>query len=1014
MSKANPSSGSVWLGRFVQRYLKTAAGEGISLCVLLFWCLIQTSALAQPPLEVSGIGGQGANSPNPTPQTAPQISKRLWSPAMRVFERGLSSEGLLLEYLGGTRILTLPDGGYVAAESIKGPGGLEVWAARFGPQHELLWTRSLGGPFDAGVTALVWNPGGGLLVAGELGFERPGFLLALDDTGEPLWSRIIDVQPFAIREDRDRGQLLVGGEYWSDDDIPVGVVAALRPNGDMLWRLPFTQVRAVLGLSAVEEGWAVLGLTEQDTVWSAGIDRQGRLRWERLHDELKTKQPPLLIALADGRLLLAGLDLDMGNLWLRWCAGDGTPLETRRLALGSGMLAGVSTLDVLEGDGSGDLWLGGMTQEQDAWLARLSAQAEPLWVRLYGRDSGLDRWTDLRPQGEVLLLGGISQTSADLAPGLWVAVLDRNGEPVAAPEPTQSAQALAAWLAEGLANADWLKLGGPPEVSEQAGRLRLILPFARIEPSSDPERSEPLAALELGWIKGELVSADGRWQGTLDWPARVVLRDQAGPTRDILEVSERRLGLGWSPAQGLESLDLDLKDLGIESGIPPVLLPFYQGLALTAELEESPQGGLRLGALRYQVIPGSGSQQTSTESLSFKDLNAWGEDDKLKLGTLDLRFDYRDQDLKEQLAAASALFELIDAGTANREASDQAIARLLQGSGPLEAALSLSDLEIAKPSTQGQYRLGRFVLSAQGTPDTPDGSLWTLKLRPELKDLSIQDPKGEMALDAWSMQLAIERLAVGPLFKTLSAAGTEQPPTFEDLSQVFARLLASFAIGFELEGLHARPLDESPIDLRALGAGLTLSDLDTQRPSLRLAYHHDGIQSPPDVPPGLVPTQAELDAVFSADRLGALLLALSLAQQDQKQALGLLAQHQALLELKTLDLGMPAGRVAMSGKVETKDKQTGGSATPAARLELDLEIRVQDLDRLIDEIARSEPPEKQLGLRAAAALLKLIGDEERQGKGPSQYLFRIQGDPEGSLQINGKDIQPLIEAFRSQ
>ncbi|QIK37812.1 hypothetical protein GWK36_07230 [Caldichromatium japonicum] len=925
----------------------------------------------------------------------------------------MSVEGLDLEYLEGTRILALPDGGYVAAAGVKGPGGLEIWVARFSRQHELLWTRSLDGPFDAQVTALVWNPGVGLLVAGELGPEHPGFMLALDDGGEPLWSRIIDVQPFAIQQDRDSGQLLVAGQYWSEDGIPVGLVASLRPNGDMFWRLSFPHVKTVRGLTAVAEGWAAVGLTEQGMVWSAGIDRQGRLRWERLHEGLKTERLPPLLTLADGRMLLAGVERETASLWLRWCAGDGRPLETQRLALGSGMLAGASTLELLERDDSGDLWLGGMTQGQDAWLARLSAQAEPLWLRVYGRDPGLDRWTDLRRHGEALLLGGISQASVDLAPGLWMAVLDRNGQPLAAPQPTQSARALAAWLDEGLADAGWLKLGGRPEVSEDKGIISLLLPFARLELPVDPEESEPLAAFELGWVRGELISTNGRWQGVLDWPARVVLWDRSRSVTDILEISERRLGLGWSSDQGLESLDLELEDLKLKPGIPLVLLTFYEGLALTSPLEELPQGSLQLGSVQYQVISGHGPRQTYNESLSIKDLSAEGEDNAFRLGVLELRFDYRSQDLEEQMAAASDLFELLDAGTVDPETLDQGIARLFQGSEPIEAAVSLSDLEVADRSAQVQYRLGGFALRAQGTPNALDGSLWTLKLRPELKELRIQGPKGKMDLDAWSMELAIERLAVGPLLKTLLAAGTDQPPALDSLTQVLARLLASCAIGFDLEGLHVRPLDKEPLDLKALGARLTLSDLDTCRPSLRLSYRHDGIQAlpDPDVPPGLIPTQAELDGAFSADNLGLLLLALSLAQPDQEQALEWLARQKAVLEVKTLDLGMPAGRVTLTGRVEVKESDGSATSVPAV-LDLDLEIGVQDLDRLIEEIARNKPPEQQRSLRAAAVVLKLMGEEKRQSKGPSRHRFRIQGDPAGSLRINDKDIKTLIEAFQ--
>jgi hypothetical protein len=94
---------------------------------------------------------------------------------------------------GGVTVVGSTDGRLPKQEAV---GGLDLFAARFGPRGRQLWVRQLGTKGDDRATAVVTVPGGAYVAGsttGRLGGDRRGvtdaFLLHLDADGDVVWVR---------------------------------------------------------------------------------------------------------------------------------------------------------------------------------------------------------------------------------------------------------------------------------------------------------------------------------------------------------------------------------------------------------------------------------------------------------------------------------------------------------------------------------------------------------------------------------------------------------------------------------------------------------------------------------------------------------------------------------------------------------------------------------------------------------------------------------------------------------
>lgn len=961
---------------------------------------------------------------------------RIWTSAdvgMRVFDHRRPDRGLSLERLESAGIAALPDAGYVVAGSVQGVGGREVWAARFTAEHELLWSRMLGGAFDLHVTALTALGDDGVLIGGALNDMQAGFLIALDAQGEPRWTQVLGGSeptavevPLVLISDPE-GHALMAGETRSADHPPQGFVARITADGQRKWRLDLPATGAVRSVIPTDSGWSIAGESAgaSGVPWVARLDPKGHLTWERTYADLAAHGVPVLVALDDGELLLAAASAE-GNgsrLWLRRLSPDGEPLETRQLSLAVGNQDGIATLTRLTRDTEGALWLAGMTQGQDAWLARLASTDEVLWSARYGR-AALDRFTDLQVRPEGLIAVGYTQSEDTEARGLWVVTLDANGQPRPAPEYSPSARDLIARVESILASLDEdVRIGGTPLISQQAdGGLRCVLPFLRIDDGLPISNAS--AALDLNWLSLDLTpgAVPNSWQVAIDWPKTLTLRNSDGNEIGTIRTSGQHLELDWPAPEAIpRRLEFILDDLQVRIDGQARLQPIHEALGLPQGLDslggdDTDLGLMTLGRLRLAITPESAPEAvrtTTSQSLELADLSLQSRSgaDTVQLGGLHVNIDSRDLDLAALNDGYGSLLELIESGaeTPDSEALRQTLERLLQASGQVEMSVVMTDFAADLPSEDINYRIAEFSVSAQGGPAEASGRSWTLRAGYGLRGLRMQEDGQDNRIDAFSFDLAIDRLALAAFLEIALAQALDQPPPEASLAQALGQPVAGAELGLAIEDLHLATPDASPAHVDAMHLALILSEAAGPRPQLRLRYDHAGIGPIPDLPPELVPGRVALGLVLSGLAPSALAPVLLQGEPDPEQILGLLAQQAARLDIETIEIELPGTGVRITGVANAE--QTDPPDAPGL-IRLDLDIRVRHFDTLVERIGQTLPPDEQRNLKATAALVKIMGTEEKDADGSPVHRFEVRGDSSGRLKVNGKDLKPILDALQ--
>lgn len=1001
----------------------------------------QTLTAEKRPSQVGPIGASQDQVPitSATPIVATIATipvERIWtntSPSMRVFDHRRPDRGLSLETLEASSIAAMHDAGYVVAGSVQGPGGREVWAARFSADHDLLWSRMLGGAFDLHVTAVTALGNADILIGGQLNTQQAGFLIALNAQGEPRWTQVLGGSentavevPLTLATDAT-GNALIAGERIGVDRQPTGFVAVITADGQPVWHRHLPATAGVRSAILTDTGWSIAGKSADPSgaPWVGALDMAGHLVWEQLYEDLAVRGAPVLAGLDDGAIALAvrSAEGDGDQLWLRQLAPNGALLQTQQLKLVFGEQDGLETLTRLRRDAEGALWLAGMSLGQDAWLVRLSSTGEALWSGRYGR-AALDRFTDLHVRPDGLIAVGHTQSEDSGARGLWIVTLDTTGQLRPAPEYSPSAQDLMARFASSLATlGEEIELGGAPQVSEQSnGHLRFMLPFLRTADGlSDSNES---AILDLGWLSVDLTpgATPDSWQVAVDWPKTLFLRDSSGNEIGRLQSGQQRLELDLPTLDSMPSgLDFALDNLQVQVDGQAGLAPIYKTLDLPQSSgsfgnDNSDMGLMTLGALHMTITPKSAPEDARTSSsqlvkLTDMHIQSRSGADTVQLGGMQLSVEYHDLDLGTLATSYGALFGLIESEseTPDSAAARTSIASLLQASGQVETALVITDFIAQVPSEGIDYRVGEFSLSAQGAPADETGTLWNLRTRYGLRGLAMREDDQDNSVGSFTFDLAVERLALAAILDIALALAMDQPPAEASLAQAIERPLAGAELGFDLKDLRIAAPDMPPANIDSMYLALTSSDLQSQRPRLALRYNHAGIKQIPDLPPELVPGRVDIDLTLSGLTPSALAPLLLQDEPDPLQLLEQLARHAAQLDIETINIDMPATGIAVTGLARADETATA-DAPGVIRLNLDLQVR--DFDALVAHIGETLSTKEQRDLKVTAALVKLMGDETLQADGSSLHRFEITGDSGGELKINGKDLTPILNALQ--
>ncbi len=986
-------------------------------------CLIGLLIILLAPFPAVGEGGPWVGQ-----EGEGTANSRVWTgpPGMKFFGLGMGDAAAATE-AGQPSLAAMADGGYALAGTVRGLGGREAWILRQDPQGLPIWTRTLAGPFELQVQALGSLPDSGLLLAGDLGPARPGFLIALDPAGETLWSRtsygsetrgVTDLLlGLAVN---DRGMGLAVGQSVGQDGTEVGLLVTVPADGTPGWRREITGVSRVRTAIADGNGWLVAGASAEParSAWLAHVDAQGGIDWQKTYSLPGSGGVMVMDRLANGALLLAGYPDTGGEVWVRQVDGQGEILSEHPLLLGGAGLPWIRTLLGLALSEDGGYWLGGETLGHDAWLARLNPGGEPLWVRTYGGE-GLDHFSALlRHQGGVLAAGLSVPANMSDTQSLWLVDLDGRGEPQVAPALSVQAAKMLALIQAGLGPESGFESGGDLEVREGAeGVLSMRLPFARLRlPSADAEPQE----LDLGTLDLQAVppvTGIGPWRFDLSGPASLWLRDRSTGLGTQLGMVGHHLRMELDPESGLTTaVDLGLEGVDMRLGLPDPLAGIEHALGIGHETlpegEASTPANLSLGVfnLTLKLIPSAAGRWGGSFRLKLGDVAARDPQgqDLGHLGGWRLAADYADMDL-DALEAISMRVEGL-----NPEEPVVMLAELaslvegyLQASGQAKGEWLLTDLSMPLEGVGESLHLGEFGLAGSISPSLDRPLARDLRLQYHLQGLDLVAETSNVSLGEARFEVAAKRLALANLVEAARFAfqNLQAGPTL--LPDWLSRILGGVEIRLETKGLQAALPEEPPVAIDGIGLHLALDDLDSQVPVLAVTYFHEGIKGLDPVMPPWAPRTVKLDLALSGLPLAEWMTASLQGGSDSLVERTLLGTQPIRFDIKDLKVDLPMGGLRVQGQAQTQ-VPASPNAPPEGSLTANIEVRNLDaLARLMEQMA--DPSDRQ-NLAGLVTFLRLVGIERPSAEGTQVLSFSLEANSRGEMVVNGKDLAPLLKS----
>lgn len=311
-----------------------------------------------------------------------------------------------------------------------------------------LFDATYGGTGTDKAFDIVARSGGGFYISGYTASKElrtseksDGWLLALDATGEQIWSRAFGGSDEEII---DRVLELPGG-----DILGVGAtktnsagkedvwVVRISDRGELIWEHRFggpLDDRG-FGASLLPDGSIIIaahteskGAGKRD-IWLLQIDSTGAVVWERTYGTEEDERIHEYQPTSDGGFILAGSTKSPANgsmdlwvvkadrygevLWDRTFGGPGTDFAYMQMG-GDGVIgfAGYSETRDPKGDG---------------WVLLLDSEGEPIWEKFYGGSYKDDLESTIYTAKESWLVFGYTEDNAEGDTDGWVFEIDRDG-----------------------------------------------------------------------------------------------------------------------------------------------------------------------------------------------------------------------------------------------------------------------------------------------------------------------------------------------------------------------------------------------------------------------------------------------------------------------------------------------------------------------------------------------------------------------------------------------------------
>jgi cysteine-rich repeat protein len=275
-----------------------------------------------------------------------------------------------------------------------------------------VWTVGYGGE-DAGnaiARGVAVDAFGNVIVVGEefvVGQNANVWARKYTPEGDELWTRAWDGpssgddRAYAVAVDPDGDYVITGEQYEAGEGADI-FVAKLAPDGETVWQFAHSgdsglgdrgfgvAVDPVGNIAVTGEEYKLIGL---HNVWTRLMDADGAEIWTQVHDANAGNDAGRAVAFtAAGDVVVAGdiyVPIGLADLWLRkYAAADGAELWTRT----SDNMAGNDRWHALAIDAEGNLGLVGEVYEVNGLsaivVAQYSASGNPLWTNFQDSDGG--------------------------------------------------------------------------------------------------------------------------------------------------------------------------------------------------------------------------------------------------------------------------------------------------------------------------------------------------------------------------------------------------------------------------------------------------------------------------------------------------------------------------------------------------------------------------------------------------------------------------------------------------
>lgn len=609
-----------------------------------------------------------------------------------------------------------------------------------------------------------------------------------------------------------------------------------------------------------------------------------------------------------------------------------------------------------------------------------------------------------------------------------VALRDQDGPkavPVQLPGLSERAATVRdAWLEAFSAPDSLLYLDGDLEVLESAsGTIRLVMPAVSIRaPGASAEAPSPFV-LDLGTLAAVLEPvAEERWAVIWELPESARLRDQDGDVVGVMTTGERSLRGLWAADLGtmlkadlrLQGLDLRLDpeavqvyregdwngaggDLPPDSGLPGGLSA--ERLTVMLDLEES-KPGVVSGPLRLAL------DDVVVESLEGTPM--------ARLAGLHMGADYMGLDLPR----LTALAELAaDPDALMHQDPEPLLTDLLAAIGGVQTRVELNDLAVDGGGGAGQLRLRSAALDAGFMPSEADPPLRDLRGSFQASGWRFHDEDSAIEVDSFGVDLRLDRVAPVTLLRLGMLSMLSDDVAEAELLGFSREILGGVGLGLSVSGvagvMAAVPGGEAaPFGLERLGFGFGLSDLDSRTPGLSLSYRHQGLsgdatgRSP--IPEELFPREVSVDLTASNLPAGTLaddaLASGGMGAGPEAIFLALL-ENATRLDINEIVIDLPIAGLRFTGHAHAEQ---GGDPDPGI-LRGAAEMEVRGLDTVVEyALAFSGSEAARQQIVGIATILKLASDKRSTDDGEVLHVFRVEGDSQGRLVVNGTDLGALL------